>query len=218
MTKSEAKKKHGELSEEIERHNYAYYVENKPVVSDQAFDKLLRQLIDLAATESASDTTRHHASQALDRLLDTPVNFHRPHIISLISGASENPELLLPILSDLILQRPDLFDIADLDTLASLQEKFPNTLLLTRLALCTRNATLRFAAIDKLLGICIRMASVDSTEVKIMAEMTLDAIDRATTPITRDNDVVRFKRSMLIRLLNLTQSETVQARIRRLLN
>ncbi len=47
MTRSEAKKKHAELSEEIERHNYAYYVENKPVISDQAFDKLLRQLIDL---------------------------------------------------------------------------------------------------------------------------------------------------------------------------
>ncbi len=47
MTKSEAKKKHAGLSQEIERHNYAYYVENKPVVSDQAFDKLLHQLIDL---------------------------------------------------------------------------------------------------------------------------------------------------------------------------
>ncbi|MBI4431594.1 MAG: NAD-dependent DNA ligase LigA [Candidatus Omnitrophica bacterium] len=47
MTKSEAKRRHSEICEEIERHNYAYYVENKPAIPDQAFDRLMRGLLDL---------------------------------------------------------------------------------------------------------------------------------------------------------------------------
>lgn len=36
-----------ELSDEIEAHNYRYYVLDEPVISDQEYDRLLRELIDL---------------------------------------------------------------------------------------------------------------------------------------------------------------------------
>lgn len=35
------------LREELNRHNYLYYVEAKPVISDQEFDRLMRELIEL---------------------------------------------------------------------------------------------------------------------------------------------------------------------------
>src|SRR3989338_3131518 len=47
MTKVDAQKKIMKLRKEIELHNDKYYIEAKPVVSDQAFDRLLRGLIDL---------------------------------------------------------------------------------------------------------------------------------------------------------------------------
>lgn len=37
----------GELRKEIDRHNYLYYVEANPSISDRDFDKLLQELIDL---------------------------------------------------------------------------------------------------------------------------------------------------------------------------
>jgi DNA ligase (NAD+) len=47
MNKEEAKIKIGKLSEEIEKHNYNYYVLSNPVISDYDFDLLLDELIDL---------------------------------------------------------------------------------------------------------------------------------------------------------------------------
>ena len=47
MNKSEAQKKIEKLREEIDSHNRKYYLEVKPVVSDQEFDRLMRQLVDL---------------------------------------------------------------------------------------------------------------------------------------------------------------------------
>lgn len=47
MTQSEAKKRIERLRKELDRHNYLYYVEAKPEISDQAFDRLIRELIDL---------------------------------------------------------------------------------------------------------------------------------------------------------------------------
>ncbi len=47
MTKIEAHKKIEKLREEIDCHNRKYYLEAKPVISDQEFDRLMRQLIDL---------------------------------------------------------------------------------------------------------------------------------------------------------------------------
>ncbi|HKR06617.1 MAG TPA: NAD-dependent DNA ligase LigA, partial [Bacteroidia bacterium] len=47
MTKEEAKKKIEKLTKEIDRHNYNYYVQSNPVISDYDFDMLLKELIDL---------------------------------------------------------------------------------------------------------------------------------------------------------------------------
>lgn len=44
MDKNEAKKKIQKLREEINHHNYKYYVENNPEISDYEFDKLLKEL------------------------------------------------------------------------------------------------------------------------------------------------------------------------------
>jgi DNA ligase (NAD+) len=47
MTKEEAKKKIEKLTKEIDQHNYNYYVESNPIISDYDFDMLLKELIDL---------------------------------------------------------------------------------------------------------------------------------------------------------------------------
>jgi DNA ligase (NAD+) len=44
MNKNEAKKQIKKLREEINLHNYKYYVENNPVISDYEFDQLLKKL------------------------------------------------------------------------------------------------------------------------------------------------------------------------------
>jgi NAD-dependent DNA ligase len=47
MNKNEAKKEIEKLREELNYHNYKYYVENKPVVSDYEYDMLLKKLEEL---------------------------------------------------------------------------------------------------------------------------------------------------------------------------
>ncbi len=47
LDKSEAKKEIEKLRVEIERHNYKYYVEARPEISDFEFDKLMKRLIEL---------------------------------------------------------------------------------------------------------------------------------------------------------------------------
>jgi DNA ligase (NAD+) len=47
MTQSEAKVRHAELVEEIRRHDHAYYILAQPTISDQEYDRLYHQLIDL---------------------------------------------------------------------------------------------------------------------------------------------------------------------------
>src|SRR5882724_7504107 len=47
MTHADAQKRHAELAEEIRFYDHAYYVEAKPVISDQEYDRLYRELIDL---------------------------------------------------------------------------------------------------------------------------------------------------------------------------
>ena len=47
MTQAEAKKRHDRLVDEIRRHNRAYYVEARPVISDQEYDRLYHELLDL---------------------------------------------------------------------------------------------------------------------------------------------------------------------------
>ena len=47
MTHAAAKQRHAELADEIRFHDRAYYVETRPVVSDQEYDRLYRELVDL---------------------------------------------------------------------------------------------------------------------------------------------------------------------------
>ncbi|MDH7517097.1 MAG: NAD-dependent DNA ligase LigA [Candidatus Thermoplasmatota archaeon] len=49
MNKNEAKKEIEKLREQINYHNYMYYVENNPVISDYEFDQLLKKLEKLEA-------------------------------------------------------------------------------------------------------------------------------------------------------------------------
>ncbi len=53
MTHAQAKQRHAELAEEIRRHDHAYYVEAKPAITDQEYDRLYRELIDLEKEFSA---------------------------------------------------------------------------------------------------------------------------------------------------------------------
>src|SRR5215471_1044221 len=47
MTLSEAKTLHAQTVEEIRQHDHAYYVLAQPTISDQEYDRLYRQLVDL---------------------------------------------------------------------------------------------------------------------------------------------------------------------------
>src|SRR5438093_8362265 len=47
MTFGEAKARHAELIEEIRRHDHAYYVLAQPTISDQEYDRLYHELLDL---------------------------------------------------------------------------------------------------------------------------------------------------------------------------
>src|SRR5688572_20256481 len=44
---SKVKERHAKLVEEIEEHNYRYYVLDRPTISDAEFDALMRELRDL---------------------------------------------------------------------------------------------------------------------------------------------------------------------------
>ena len=47
MTHAEAQARHAQQAEEIRRHDQAYYVHAKPVISDREYDQLSRELLDL---------------------------------------------------------------------------------------------------------------------------------------------------------------------------
>ena len=47
MTREQAMARHAELAEQIRAHDYAYYVLARPVISDQEYDRLYRELVDL---------------------------------------------------------------------------------------------------------------------------------------------------------------------------
>jgi DNA ligase (NAD+) len=49
MGPSEAKTRHAQLVEAIRRHDHAYYVQAQPTITDQEYDKLYRELVDLEA-------------------------------------------------------------------------------------------------------------------------------------------------------------------------
>jgi len=47
MTLAQAKRRHAELAQEIRRHDYLYYVQAAPEISDREYDSLYRELLDL---------------------------------------------------------------------------------------------------------------------------------------------------------------------------
>jgi DNA ligase (NAD+) len=47
MTHAQAQQRHTELAAQIRSHDHAYYVEARPVVSDQEYDRLYRELVEL---------------------------------------------------------------------------------------------------------------------------------------------------------------------------
>ena len=47
MNRTEAKTRHARLADEIRGHDHAYYVEARPSLSDQAYDRLYHELLDL---------------------------------------------------------------------------------------------------------------------------------------------------------------------------
>jgi DNA ligase (NAD+) len=47
VTQADAKKRHAHLSDEIRRHDHAYYVEAKKIISDFEYDQLYKELCDL---------------------------------------------------------------------------------------------------------------------------------------------------------------------------
>jgi NAD-dependent DNA ligase len=49
MTHAQAKSRHAKLAEEIRGHDYAYYVEAKPAISDREYDRLYHELRDIEA-------------------------------------------------------------------------------------------------------------------------------------------------------------------------
>src|SRR5262249_46894261 len=50
MTLAEAQSRHAELVEQIRQHDHAYYVLAQPTITDQAYDRLYHELLDLEAT------------------------------------------------------------------------------------------------------------------------------------------------------------------------
>ncbi|HZV33613.1 MAG TPA: NAD-dependent DNA ligase LigA, partial [Verrucomicrobiae bacterium] len=47
MTHAQAEARHAQLAEEIRGHDHAYHVEARPTITDQAYDRLYRELLDL---------------------------------------------------------------------------------------------------------------------------------------------------------------------------
>src|SRR5438034_6913104 len=47
MTEQKAKERHAQLVEEIRRHDHAYHVLAQPTISDQQYDRLYHELLDL---------------------------------------------------------------------------------------------------------------------------------------------------------------------------
>ena len=93
MKKSEAKEEIARLREEVRQHNYRYYVEDNPTISDREYDELLRQLQELEEKypefrTDSSPTQRVGASPA-DEFESAD---HREPMLSL-SNAFEKKEI-----------------------------------------------------------------------------------------------------------------------------
>lgn len=75
MSAAGPKKRHAVLAEEIRRHDYAYYVLSKPSISDQEYDRLYRELLDLEEAHPNLLT----ADSPSQRVAGKPVNEFPEH-------------------------------------------------------------------------------------------------------------------------------------------
>jgi len=72
MTPAQAGSRHAELVEELRQHDHRYYVEARPAITDQEYDRLYRELLDLErqfpelqTPDSPSQRVGARASQAI---------------------------------------------------------------------------------------------------------------------------------------------------------
>jgi len=83
MTLSEAKTKHARLAAEIRRHDQLYHVQARPVISDQEYDRLYRELVDLEKEFPALATP----DSPTQRVGGEPVTAFKPsrHLVPMLS-------------------------------------------------------------------------------------------------------------------------------------
>jgi DNA ligase (NAD+) len=83
MTHARAKARHAELVDEIRRHDYLYYVEANPVISDREYDKLYHELQDLEHQFSDLSTT----DSPTQRVGGQPIKEFKPvrHLVPMMS-------------------------------------------------------------------------------------------------------------------------------------
>lgn len=90
MTKAQARKRIAELRQLIRHHDYRYYVQDRPEISDEAYDALYRELKALEAQHpdlvTSDSPTQRVAGAALDRF--PPVE-HAAPMLSLDSSGEE---------------------------------------------------------------------------------------------------------------------------------
>ncbi|PYN62534.1 MAG: DNA ligase (NAD(+)) LigA [Candidatus Rokuibacteriota bacterium] len=83
MTRAEAAQRVAELRERIHHHDYLYYVEARPEVSDAEYDRLMRELVELEAAfpELVADDS------PTQRVAGTPTDVFRPvaHQVAMLS-------------------------------------------------------------------------------------------------------------------------------------
>ena len=60
MTHAQARARHAELAEEIRHHDQLYYVEARPIITDQQYDRLYRELLDLEIQGATPAALRRH--------------------------------------------------------------------------------------------------------------------------------------------------------------
>ncbi|MGH7251712.1 MAG: NAD-dependent DNA ligase LigA [Nitrospiraceae bacterium] len=92
MSRTEAKRRLGELREEIRRHDYLYYVKDRPEISDAEYDRLFRELSDLEAAYpdlvTPDSPTQRVGAPPLEEL--SKVQHERPMLsLDSVAGADE---------------------------------------------------------------------------------------------------------------------------------
>lgn len=83
MTLSQAKSRHDDLAAQLRHHDYLYYVQSKPEISDRDYDRLYRELVDLE-TQFPELITPDSPTQ---RVSESPIKAFKPvkHRVSMLS-------------------------------------------------------------------------------------------------------------------------------------